>query len=95
MSVRDQMPIVQTVAGSASIMTAKEVADELRISKSQAHKLLRGEIGGLKPLPHLAIGRRRVVPRSVFERWKQENISDMIADQSEKDTVVDASKGVM
>ena len=78
---------------SNAMMTAVEVAKELRISKSQAHKVLRGEVEGLTRLSHIAIGRRRVVPRSVFERWKQENISDMIPVKSEKDTV-DASKGV-
>jgi hypothetical protein len=76
------------------ILTAVELARELRISKSQIHKLLRGEVDGLKPLSHIAIGRRRVVPRSVFERWKRENISGMIRDQPEENAV-DASKGVM
>jgi transcriptional regulator with XRE-family HTH domain len=89
--VAPEKPTTQT---TDSILTAEEVAKELRISKSQVQKLLRGEVEGVKPLCHIAIGRRRVVPRSVFERWKQESISGMIAGQSEKNTV-DASKGVV
>lgn len=75
------------------ILTAEEVAEELRISKSQVHKLLRGEVKEGRALPYLAVGRRKVVPRSVLERWKQENLSDRIQPEAEKNTV-DALKGV-
>jgi hypothetical protein len=76
-----------------SILTADEVAKELRISKSQVHKLLRGEVENVKPLPSISVGRRKVVPRSALERWKRESVSDMIPSQSEKNAA-DASKGV-
>lgn len=69
------------------ILTATEVAEDLRISKSQVHKLIRGEVEGVKPLPHLAVGRRTIVPRSALERWKRENILGYDAGQSEKNTV--------
>jgi excisionase family DNA binding protein len=58
------------------ILTAEEVAEDLRISKSHVHKLLRGQVEGAKTLPHLAVGRRKVVPRSALERWKRDSISD-------------------
>ena len=69
------------------ILTAKEVAADLRCSKSQVYRLMRGEVDGLKVLPHLAIGRKRVVPRSALEAWKRESISGIIRTDSEKITV--------
>ena len=75
------------------ILTACEVAEELRCSKSFVYKLLNGEVDGLPVLPHLALGRKKVVPRSAFECWKLQNItggippgSDMIP-PSESNTV--------
>lgn len=68
------------------ILTAADVAKELRISKSHVHKLLRGEIADVTPLAHLSVGRRKIVPRSALERWKQENISSNIP-ESEKTAV--------
>lgn len=74
------------------ILTAKEVAHDLRCSKSQVYRLLCGDVIGLTVLPHLALGRKKVVPRSVLEEWKRQNISGMIHDDSEK-TAVDAMLG--
>ena len=43
------------------ILTLPEVAERLRCSKAHASKLLKGEIRGLPPLTHMAMGRRKVV----------------------------------
>jgi predicted DNA-binding transcriptional regulator AlpA len=69
------------------ILTAREVAADLRCSKSQVYRLMHGEVDGLSPLPHLSLGRKKVVPRSVLEQWKRENISGIIRHDSETDTV--------
>ena len=69
------------------ILTAKEVATDLRCSKSQVYKLMSGDVDGLTMLPHLALGRKKVIPRSALELWKQQNISGMIRGDSEKNTV--------
>ena len=69
------------------ILTAKEVADDLRCSKSQVYRLMNGDVQGVTVLPHLALGRKKVVPRSILEQWKQQNISGMIRGDSETDTV--------
>ena len=69
------------------ILTAKEVAEDLRCSKSQVYRLMSGDVGGLTVLPHLPLGRKKVVPRSTLEQWKRQNISGMIRDDSEKTTV--------
>jgi hypothetical protein len=68
------------------VLTPKEVADDLRCSKSQVYRLMSGEVEGVTMLPHLALGRKKVVPRSILERWKRQNISGMIRGDSETDT---------
>ena len=75
------------------ILTAAEIAAELRISKSQVCKLFRGEVEGALPLPHLKVGRRYVISRSLLERWKQENVSGIVP-ASEKNAVTH-SKEIM
>ena len=69
------------------VLTAKEVAEDLRCSKSQVYRLMNGDVQGVTVLPHLALGRKKVVPRSVLELWKRQNISGMIRGDSETDTV--------
>ena len=69
------------------VLTAKEVANDLRCSKSQVYRLMSGDVEGLTALPHLALGRKKVVLRSVLERWKRDNSSGIIRGDSEKNTV--------
>ena len=71
------------------ILTAKEVATELRCSAAQVHKLMRGEIKNRTVLPHIALGRKKVVQRKTFEAWKAVNETATISGHSEMD-VVDA-----
>jgi predicted DNA-binding transcriptional regulator AlpA len=77
----------RTMNNADPVLTAKEVAEELRCSKSQVYRLMRGNVEGVPMLPHLALGRKKVVPRSVLEQWKRRNISGMIRGDSETDTV--------
>jgi len=60
------------------VLTAKEVAEDLRCSKSQVYRLMNGDVQGVTVLPHLALGRKKVVPRSILEQWKRQNISGII-----------------
>ena len=69
------------------VLTMQEVAQDLRCSKSQVSRLLNGEVKGVTRLPHIALGRRRVVLQSVLEAWKRRNLSGMIPDDSERITV--------
>lgn len=55
--------------GNQEILTLREVAAVLRCSKAHAAKLLNGEIRGLPPLTHVAMGRRKVVRREWLESW--------------------------
>ena len=69
------------------VLTPKEVAEDLRCSKSQVYRLMYGAVEGVTVLPHLTLGRKKVVPRSILEQWKRRNISGMIRGDSETDTV--------
>ena len=69
------------------VLTAKEVAEDLRCSKSQVYRLMNGDVQGVTVLPHLALGRKKVVLRSMLEHWKRQNIFGMIRGASETDTV--------
>jgi hypothetical protein len=82
------MEISRKIEAPDPILTAKEVAEDLRCSKSQVHRLMKGEVDGVTVLPHLLLGRRKkVVPRSALEQWKRQNISGIIQRDSEKNTV--------
>jgi len=54
------------------ILTAAEVAAELRCSKAQVYKLINGEVPGVQKLPAIPLGKKKkVVMRSSFEAWKR------------------------
>jgi hypothetical protein len=72
-----------------TILTAKEVASELRCSKAQVYRLIKGEVDGVTPLPTLPLGRKKVVMRSSFEAWKRANEKNraIVGDESELNAV--------
>jgi hypothetical protein len=55
------------------IMNAEEVACELRVSKAHVHNLLNGKVRGVRPLPSISLGRRRIIRRSMLEEWMRDN----------------------
>jgi len=74
------------------ILTAKEVADELRCSRAQVYRLMRGSVDGLTPLPSLALGRKKVVMRASFEAWKRANEQNRVSVTGDSEAnAVDAS----
>jgi excisionase family DNA binding protein len=56
-------------ASQAGILTVPEVAQELRCSKAHVHNLIHGKVPGVRPLPSLWLGRRRLVLRASFNEW--------------------------
>ena len=69
-------------------LTAKEVAEELRCSKAQVYKLMNGEVRNRTVLPHIALGRKKVIRRSSLEAWKRLNeIGAILSDDSEMKAV--------
>ena len=74
------------------ILTAKEIAVELRCSKAQVYKLINGEVPGVQKLPAIPLGKKKkVVMRSSLEAWKRTvelaRISDTITPDSEVNAV--------
>jgi excisionase family DNA binding protein len=53
----------------AAILTVPEAALELRCSKAHVHNLIHGKVPGVRPLPSLWLGRRRLILRTSFEQW--------------------------
>jgi predicted DNA-binding transcriptional regulator AlpA len=57
------------------LLTLKEVAAELRLSKAQVSRIIAGKVRGVAPLPAIRLGTRLLVRRSAFEKCKIENES--------------------
>ena len=57
------------------ILTAAEVAAELRCSKAHVYNMIAGKVEGVSPLPAICMGRRKLVRRSALEEWKRINES--------------------
>jgi excisionase family DNA binding protein len=55
------------------ILTAAEVARELRVSKAHVHSLIAGRVRGALPLPSITLGRRRLIRRASLEQWLRAN----------------------
>ncbi len=55
------------------MLTAAEVARELRCSKAHVYKLLRGQVTGVTTIPSIPMGRRVTIRRSALESWKRTN----------------------
>ena len=52
-----------------AILTLAEVARALRCSKAHVHNLIAGKVPGVRPLPSLRLGRRRLVRQPSLEEW--------------------------
>lgn len=63
-----------------STYTVDELAAELRISRGKVYQELRKGV-----IPHIAMGRRRVIPRAAVKRWL-ENVSTRTTEARRYDT---------
>jgi excisionase family DNA binding protein len=75
----------------SEILTATEVAAELRCSKAQVYRLLNGEVKDVPRLPHISLGRKKLVRRSTLEDWKRVNEGCILSGDADSDAVVRAS----
>jgi len=75
---------------SDPILTAKEIAAELRCTHQHVRDIMRGKVAGVPVLPHLALGRKLVVRRSSFEEWKKRAETGGIVPPGSKDDSVGA-----
>jgi hypothetical protein len=55
--------------GLPSILTLREVSQELRCSKAHLSHIINGKVAGLPPLPVARIGRRIIIRRAVLMHW--------------------------
>jgi len=77
------------------ILTAKEVAVELRCSRAQVYKLINGEVPGIQKLPAVPLGKKKkVVMRSSLEAWKHAVEIARISDRINHDSEVNAVDAV-
>jgi excisionase family DNA binding protein len=64
---------LRETAAADPVLTVDEIAGELRCSKAHVYNAINGNVSGVSPLRVIHMGRRRLVRRSSFEQWKQEN----------------------
>jgi hypothetical protein len=64
---------LRTRVSAEEILSALEVANELRCSKAHVYNVMHGRVEGVLPLPSIPMGRRRLVRRSALEAWKIAN----------------------
>ena len=97
-SVRDAVPFVRgspveatSMSPTNDVLTIKEVARELRCSAAHVYNLINGKIAGVRPLPVIPLGRRKLVLRSSLDDWKRANeqvlTSDILPSSPEVDAV--------
>lgn len=55
------------------ILTAEDVASELRCSKAHVYNVINGKVTNVSRLPSICVGRRKLIRRSSLERWKSLN----------------------
>ena len=53
----------------STVMTLKQAAEYLRISKAHLSNILRGKVPGVPPLPCEHIGRRTVIKLAWADKW--------------------------
>ena len=52
-----------------NVLTIKEVARELRCSPAHVYNLINGKVSGVRPLPVIPLGRRKLVLRASLDDW--------------------------
>ena len=67
MTSRSSEPAIDTV------LTVHEVSQELKCSKAHVYNLINNQVAGVKPLPTISLGRKKLIRRSSFEAWKRAN----------------------
>jgi excisionase family DNA binding protein len=55
--------------GNSQVMTLKQAAAYLRISKAHLSNVINGKVAGVPPLRHAQIGRRILIKRGWADEW--------------------------
>jgi helix-turn-helix protein len=59
----------QTVPDDHQVLTIPESAKILRCSRVHVQNLLLGKVKGVPPLPHIPMGRRKLIRKESLEKW--------------------------
>jgi len=51
------------------LLTLAEASRVLRCSKAHLSNVLNGKVASLPPLPHLSLGRRTLIRKTVLQQW--------------------------
>lgn len=62
-----------SMSAPKDILTVAEVASELRCSKAHICNAINGKVRHVKPLPAIALGRRRLIRRATLDEWLKAN----------------------
>lgn len=54
------------------VLTIKELAVKIRCSRAHAANVLNGKVPGVPALPHIQVGRRKLIRRRSLEQWLDE-----------------------
>jgi hypothetical protein len=75
------------MSDSLDILTAAEVAHELRCSKAHVSKAIAGKLPSVTPLPAVPMGRRKLVRRTALLKWIEENERAILSSSPKNDSV--------
>lgn len=66
-------PDSPSLGPESRILTVAEAAGALRCSKAHVHNLINGKVDGMRPLPSLQLGRRRLIRKISLDLWIEAN----------------------
>ena len=58
-----------TAAQTTELLTLNEAALMLRCSKAHLSNVLNGKVSSLPPLPHVSLGRRKLIRKAALDEW--------------------------
>lgn len=65
------MAVLGKALGDGEVLTLGDIARILRCSKAHVCNVINGKVPGVPRLPHLAVGRRKLVRREWLEEWME------------------------
>ena len=71
------------------ILTVTEVALELRCSKAHVYNVIAGKVDGVRALPAICMGRRKLVRRAALDHWMMTNETAAADDTIRSSSVID------
>ena len=76
------------VSSANSVLTIEEVARELKCSRSHVYNIINGRVPGVKPMPAICLGRKKLVRPAALEAWKVANETNALGATLGREPVV-------